>query len=162
MDKIAHANNNERKSIFIEAANRTSLNNFVIEKNFWESWIISRIFNNDELSQILYLKGGTSVEDIDIIISGDAKTLIRPFALFEKIRYVLANICSIYPYKYDALIFLVKYPHVFDCSFIQPEIKLKIDYSSLQVPNELYPVSSFVAKALPELNLNIPRVPTIW
>ena len=80
MDKIALANKGERKAIFIEVASKAKLDPYIIEKDFWVSWILSKIFSDFDLSNILCFKGGTSLskafglierfsEDIDLILA---------------------------------------------------------------------------------------------
>ena len=39
MDKVAFASDIERKSLFIEAADKTNLSDFIVEKDFWVSWV---------------------------------------------------------------------------------------------------------------------------
>ena len=198
MDKIALAPKKERKSIFIEAANRTGISNFIIEKDFWVSWVLERVFRDEDLSKILRFKGGTSLskafglinrfsEDIDLILSMSvilepdeileqssntkqiefnkaiedrAKNYIGS-TLFKDIRYYLANTCSIHHDKNDGHVLLVKYLHVFDYDYIQPEVRLEIGPLALWTPNEQYPISSFVEKALPELGIKKTIIPTI-
>ena len=80
MDKVALASDVERKSLFIDVADKIELSTFIVEKDFWVSWVLCKIFEDKELSQILCFKGGTSLskafglidrfsEDIDIILS---------------------------------------------------------------------------------------------
>jgi len=78
--------------------------------------------------------------------------------LFKDIRYLLANTCLIFPDLNNSHTFYIKYPQVFDYHLIKPEIKLEIKLLSLLPPNDLFPISSFVEKALPELNLKKPLV----
>jgi predicted nucleotidyltransferase component of viral defense system len=83
MDRIAFASASERKKLFIDASDKISLTDFIVEKDFWVSWVLDKIFNDGSLSKILRFKGGTSLskafrlierfsEDIDLILSRDA------------------------------------------------------------------------------------------
>ncbi len=83
MDKIALASNLERKKIFLEVARKTNFQDVIIEKDFWVSYVLSKIFADDDLKHILCFKGGTSLskafgvierfsEDIDLILHMDA------------------------------------------------------------------------------------------
>ena len=40
MDKIALANDNERKSLFLNTADKLELSENIVEKDFWVSWIL--------------------------------------------------------------------------------------------------------------------------
>lgn len=86
MDRIASANKKRRLAIFNDVANKSMLSNYIIEKDFWVSWVLGKIFADEELNQILCFKGGTSIskafhlierfsEDIDLILS--LKTVIH-------------------------------------------------------------------------------------
>lgn len=80
MDKIATATKDQRKAIFMDVANKAGLAPYIVEKDFWVSWALGKIFANEELKQILCFKGGTSLskaygiierfsEDIDLILN---------------------------------------------------------------------------------------------
>ena len=80
MDKIAYAPNRERAAIFEDVADKIGITAFIIEKDFWVSWVLGKIFNDEYLTDILCFKGGTSLskafklierfsEDIDLILS---------------------------------------------------------------------------------------------
>lgn len=60
MDRIANAKSTERQNIFTEVAGIAKLTPFVVEKDFWVSWILGRIFAAQKLHDILCFKGGTS------------------------------------------------------------------------------------------------------
>ncbi len=93
MDKIAKAPDNERKKLFIEVADRTDIEDFIIEKDFWVSWILGKIFSDNGLSELLCFKGGTSLskafglidrfsEDIDLILA--QKAILQKDEALEK------------------------------------------------------------------------------
>jgi len=198
MDKIALATDIERRGLFIEVADKTGISNFIIEKDFWVSWVLGKIFADAELAKILCFKGGTSLskvfglidrfsEDLDLILAqsvvlkdgekikqssitkqAEFNKIVEERAgiyiktkLKDKISKILGKICKVYPDNNDKNVLYVRFPHVFDYSYIQPEIKLEIGPLALWDPNEREPISSFIAKALPELKLDNPIVPTI-
>ncbi len=94
MNKIASAKKGERQRVFTEVAAALELTPFVVEKDFWVSWILGKIFADSELRDALCFKGGTSLskafnlikrfsEDIDLILSQklvlrDGEQLIQP------------------------------------------------------------------------------------
>ncbi len=70
----------ERREIFENAAHKLHMQPAMVEKDFWVYGVLSRVFGDEELSQILCFKGGTSLskvfraierfsEDIDLILS---------------------------------------------------------------------------------------------
>lgn len=79
MDKIAALKQTERNELFSEVAARKNMTPAVVEKDFWVTWTLDKLFSNPELSRILMFKGGTSLskvfglierfsEDIDLIL----------------------------------------------------------------------------------------------
>ena len=198
MDSIAYTSGNERKKLFIEAADKTGITDSIIEKDFWVSWILGKIFSKKNLSKILCFKGGTSLskafslidrfsEDIDLILSKhiilkDDEILEQPSnskqanfnreieiranhfiltTLKNEIARALGTTCEVSSDpKYNGILF-VKFPRVFDYSYVQPDIKLEVGPLALWDPNEKYPISSFIASSLPELNLENPIIPTV-
>ncbi len=80
MDKIAKAKKEHRYQIFNDVAYNLKLRPFIVEKDFWVTWVLDKIFKDSELKSILCFKGGTSLskafglierfsEDIDLILS---------------------------------------------------------------------------------------------
>jgi len=80
MDRIAYAADKERAAIFEDVADKISSTSFIVEKDFWVSWVLGKIFADEYLTDILCFKGGTSLskvfklierfsEDIDLILS---------------------------------------------------------------------------------------------
>ncbi len=80
MDRIVKAKKTERQHLFTEVSSRLHLSPFVIEKDFWVSWLLEKIFSDTYLQTCLCFKGGTSLskafhlierfsEDIDLILS---------------------------------------------------------------------------------------------
>ncbi len=185
MDKIAKSSNKERTGIFIDVANKLKLQPFIIEKDFWVSWVLGKIFDNQELSKSLCFKGGTSLskgfnlierfsEDIDLILNQNLilqedeeilraskrqqeifnKTIEERACTYisttlkEAIEKAINPICTVKEDDDDKHVLWIEFPKSFN-------------YDYLRKPNEQNELSSFVGKALPELKLEKPKVPTI-
>ena len=85
MDKIALATSKQRMIVFTEAASKLKLPPYIVEKDFWVSWVLGKMFADPFLKDILRFKGGTSLskaygvierfsEDIDLIL--DARVVL--------------------------------------------------------------------------------------
>lgn len=79
MDRVARLPAAERSALFSETAAGLGTTPAVIEKDFWVTWVLDRLFGNPELARLLMFKGGTSLskayqlierfsEDIDLIL----------------------------------------------------------------------------------------------
>jgi Nucleotidyl transferase AbiEii toxin, Type IV TA system len=79
MDRVARLPAAERSALFSETAVGLGTTPAVIEKDFWVTWVLDRLFRNSELARLLMFKGGTSLskvyrlierfsEDIDLIL----------------------------------------------------------------------------------------------
>lgn len=79
MDRVARLPAAERNELFSEAAAKLGTTPAVIEKDFWVTWVLDRLFAQPELARLLMFKGGTSLskayrlierfsEDIDLIL----------------------------------------------------------------------------------------------
>lgn len=79
MDKVARLPNAQRSELFSETAARMGVTPAVVEKDFWVTWVLDRLFASPELARLLMFKGGTSLsnayrlierfsEDIDLIL----------------------------------------------------------------------------------------------
>ncbi len=79
MDKVARLPAAERNELFSESAAKLGTTPAVIEKDFWVTWVLDRLFAEPELARLLMFKGGTSLskayrlierfsEDIDLIL----------------------------------------------------------------------------------------------
>lgn len=79
MDKVARLPAAERNELFSESAAKLGTTPAVIEKDFWVTWVLGRLFAQPELARLLMFKGGTSLskayrlierfsEDIDLIL----------------------------------------------------------------------------------------------
>jgi len=80
MNTIAQLSARDRRDLFTEAAARSGLPPFHLEKDFWVCWTLKVLFGHDETGQHLTFRGGTSLskawriierfsEDIDLSIS---------------------------------------------------------------------------------------------
>ena len=80
MDSVARLSSNERNELFFETAVKKGMTPAVVEKDFWVTWTLGKIFINPDLNSILKFKGGTSLskvyglierfsEDIDLILN---------------------------------------------------------------------------------------------
>jgi hypothetical protein len=79
MERVARLSANERSELFSETAARKGTTPAVVEKDFWVTWVLDRLFQQPELARLLMFKGGTSLskvyrlierfsEDIDLIL----------------------------------------------------------------------------------------------
>lgn len=95
MDKIARFAAGQRRELFSEAAARLGMTPAVVEKDFWVTWMLDRLFADPPLAELLMFKGGTSLskayglierfsEDIDLIL--DWRVLSQDDPLAERSR----------------------------------------------------------------------------
>lgn len=79
MNAFAQLAEQQRREVFQEAAYRLGVVPAIVEKDFWVTWVLAKLFEDDFLSQHLMFKGGTSLskvyglierfsEDIDLIL----------------------------------------------------------------------------------------------
>ncbi len=89
MDSVAKLSSTERKELFSETAANLGMTAAIVEKDFWVTWTLGKIFSNPDLSSNLKFKGGTSLskvfglierfsEDIDLILNWKALTTEDP------------------------------------------------------------------------------------
>lgn len=85
MNTIVKLSPDQRSELFRETAARKGVTNAIAEKDFWVTWVLSKIFSDPHLSTLMIFKGGTSLskafhlidrfsEDIDLIL--DWRTVI--------------------------------------------------------------------------------------
>ncbi len=102
MDKVARLSEKERSALFSEAAAEKGTTPAVVEKDFWVTWVLERLFQEPELAHLLMLKGGTSLskvyrlierfsEDIDLILDWQVLTGEDPLAERSKTKQDLLN-----------------------------------------------------------------------
>lgn len=79
MDKVAHFSAAERNQLFSETAAQLGITPAVVEKDFWVSWVLMKLFKDPGLAPLITFKGGTSLskvyglidrfsEDIDLML----------------------------------------------------------------------------------------------
>jgi len=79
MDKVAKLPEQDRRDLFSETAAQKGSTPAVVEKDFWVTWVLKQLFEDEKLSSLLMFKGGTSLskvyrlierfsEDIDLIL----------------------------------------------------------------------------------------------
>lgn len=89
MERIASFNKSQLRELFNETAIKKQVTPAIAEKDFWVTWVLSKIFADGYLSKILMFKGGTSLskvfklierfsEDIDLILDWNTVTQDNP------------------------------------------------------------------------------------
>lgn len=79
MNRIAQANEEERRALFHNTAAKMGLSDAIVEKDFWVCWTLDYLFHQSAWQQSFAFKGGTSLskchglikrfsEDIDLIL----------------------------------------------------------------------------------------------
>ncbi len=102
MDKVAGLPAKQRNELFSETAARRGMTQAIVEKDFWVTWTLDKLFTHPELSRILMFKGGTSLskvfglierfsEDIDMILDWTILTGDDPLAMRSKSKQQLLN-----------------------------------------------------------------------
>ena len=102
MDKVAHLPAKDRSELFSEAAAKKSTTPAIIEKDFWVTWVLNRLFQEPELSKLLMFKGGTSLskvyqlierfsEDIDLVLDWRGLTDEDPLAMRSRNKQARLN-----------------------------------------------------------------------
>ena len=85
MDSVANLKEADRRDLFTQTAANKSMTAAIVEKDFWVTWTLGKIFSNTDLKQKLRFKGGTSLskvfglierfsEDIDLILNWNLLT----------------------------------------------------------------------------------------
>lgn len=91
MDHVASLSSRERSDLFSETAAKRGMTPAVVEKDFWVTWTLGKLFGDNDLSPLLMFKGGTSLskvfhlierfsEDIDLILDWRVLTVEDPEA----------------------------------------------------------------------------------
>ncbi len=79
MDRVARLPAQERSELFSETATQKGTTPAVVEKDFWVTWVLNRLFREPDLARLLMFKGGTSLskvynlierfsEDVDLVL----------------------------------------------------------------------------------------------
>ena len=101
MDNIAKLPDAERLNVFQNTSIAKHIPISMVEKDFWNCWVLFKLFNDNEMSEILRFKGGTSLskayhlierfsEDLDLILAkekilNDSEDLFQPSSKKQKI-----------------------------------------------------------------------------
>ena len=102
MEKVARLSPGEHSELFSEAAAKMGTTPAVVEKDFWVTWVLGRLFQEPELARLLMFKGGTSLskvyqlierfsEDIDLILDWRELSGEDPLAERSKTRQAKLN-----------------------------------------------------------------------
>ncbi len=102
MDKVAQFLPDQRRELFSETAARMDMTPAVVEKDFWVTWVLGRLFRQPELAGLLMFKGGTSLskvyglierfsEDIDLILDWQVLQGEDPLAERSKSKQAKLN-----------------------------------------------------------------------
>lgn len=102
MDKVARLSTTERSELFSETAAEMNTTPAVVEKDFWVTWVLNRLFQQPELARLLMFKGGTSLskvyrlierfsEDIDLILDWRVLSGEDPLAQRSKTQQARLN-----------------------------------------------------------------------
>lgn len=102
MDKVAGLPAAQRSELFSESAARRGMTPAIVEKDFWVTWTLDKLFRHHELSRILMFKGGTSLskvfglierfsEDIDLVLDWTILTSEIPQAERSKTKQQVLN-----------------------------------------------------------------------
>lgn len=162
MDSVARLSSAKRKDLFSETAVNMGMTAAIVEKDFWVTWTLGKIFINPDLNSVLKFKGGTSLskvyglierfsEDIDLILNWKILTEKDPqedrskkkqSQLIEEIREVGRN------YIAEKLLPLIS-------NEIDSVCSCKIDTADLNVINIYYPKAFSDAYIRPEIRLEI-------
>ncbi len=79
MDRVARLPAQQRSELFSETATLKGTTPAVVEKDFWVTWVLNRLFREPDVARLLMFKGGTSLskvynlierfsEDIDLVL----------------------------------------------------------------------------------------------
>ncbi len=146
MNKIAGFSNKERNELFFEAASKMGVAPVIIEKDFWVTWVLGKIFKDPILSNIFIFKGGTSLskvfhiierfsEDIDLILDWSLVTKESPLIERSKTKQDKFN----KEINQNAQIYIANNIMPIVSSIIKPYCKAEIDKTDPHIIQILYP-----------------------
>lgn len=103
MDRVAGLPATQRSELFSESAAGRGMTPAIVEKDFWVTWTLDKLFSHHELSRILMFKGGTSLskvfglierfsEDIDLVLDWTILTGEDPQAERSKSKQHALNL----------------------------------------------------------------------
>ncbi|MES9901415.1 MAG: nucleotidyl transferase AbiEii/AbiGii toxin family protein [Sedimenticola sp.] len=102
MEKVARLPAQERSELFSETATQKGTTPAVVEKDFWVTWALNRLFQEPDLARLLMFKGGTSLskvyhlierfsEDIDLVLDWRVLGGENPLAERSKTKQAQLN-----------------------------------------------------------------------
>lgn len=102
MDRVARLSEQQRAELFQETAALRGMTPAIVEKDFWVSWILGRLYQDENLRRQLMFKGGTSLskvyglierfsEDIDLVLDWREVTSDDPMAKRSKTKQNALN-----------------------------------------------------------------------
>jgi hypothetical protein len=103
MERVARLPARERSELFSESATQKGTTPAVVEKDFWVTWVLNRLFKEPDLARLLMFKGGTSLskvyhlierfsEDIDLVLDWRVLSGEDPLAERSKTRQARLNV----------------------------------------------------------------------
>lgn len=162
MDLVAKMSGSDRNDLFSETAARKGMTPAVVEKDFWVTWTLGKIFSNSELNSILKFKGGTSLskvyglierfsEDIDLVLNWEILTNENPLDNRSKTKQSKLNKeIDELGQAYIAGELLQKIS-----DSIEPVCRCEVSGDDLNVLNLYYPKAFSDAYIRPEIRLEI-------
>ena len=162
MDKVATLSTAERSELFSETAARRRITPAIVEKDYWVTWTLDKLFAHPELSRVLMFKGGTSLskifglierfsEDIDLILDWTILTGEDPEAARSKAKQERLN--KAINEQAQAYIAGVMLQQVAEC--IAPICRCDVDRTDPHVLNVRYPGAFPDAYLRPEVRLEV-------
>jgi len=102
MEQVARLPALKRRQLFSESATQKGTTPAVVEKDFWVTWVLNRLFQGSDLAQLLMFKGGTSLskvyhlierfsEDIDLVLDWCVLSDEDPLAERSKTKQAKLN-----------------------------------------------------------------------
>jgi hypothetical protein len=162
MYSVAEYNTEQRSDLFSETAYKKGMTPSIVEKDFWVTWTLSKLFKNAELSEVLRFKGGTTLskvygvierfsEDIDLILKWDILTEEDP----EEARSGKQQKALIERIRVNGRTYIEGHLMPIVTSLIAPTCTCAIDPDDRNVINIHYPKSFSDEYIRPEIRLEI-------
>ena len=162
MDNVAQLSSKERSELFTEAAIQLNMTPAIVEKDFWVTWTLDKLFAHPTLSRILMFKGGTTLskvfglierfsEDIDLILDWRIVASENPEADRSKTQQAKLNArINEHGQKYIA-----GELHEMICNVLKPTCTCTVDGIDPNTVNIAYPAAFADEYLRPEVRLEI-------
>lgn len=162
MDKVAALSPGERGELFSETAARRGMTPAIVEKDFWVTWTLDKLFAHQDLSRLLMFKGGTSLskvfglierfsEDIDLILDWTILTGEDPEASRSKAKQLKLN----QEIDERGQIYIAGEMHRMVSACLAPACSCEVDADDRHVLNVRYPAAFSDDYLSPEVRLEI-------